>query len=76
VAREHKNARANDGADAQRGEVHRAQHPFQALIGLGLGLQGGGGFASEKIHAQRFARLERLIAVSAGTSQANAVFFP
>jgi hypothetical protein len=34
----------------KRGEVDGTERAFEALVGVRLGLQGGGGFAAENFH--------------------------
>jgi len=48
---EHKDAGADNGPDAQGGEIYRTQRPMEALVCQRLGLQGSDGFASKQIHA-------------------------
>src|ERR1019366_4835005 len=47
---EHKNARADNGADAQGGEVDGPQGSFEALVGQRFGLQGGNALAAKQVH--------------------------
>ena len=49
-SREHEDARADNGADAQGGEVHRAERPVEALVGQRFGLQVGNTLASKQVH--------------------------
>jgi hypothetical protein len=44
---EHKNTRADNGANAQGGEIHRAERPVEALVGERLSLQVGHTLAAE-----------------------------
>ena len=54
VAGEDENARADDGADAQRREVDGPERAFEALVLERLGLQIGDASAGEQIHAREF----------------------
>ena len=49
-SREHKDARADNGADAERGEVHGAERPVEALVGQRFGLQVGDTLSSKQVH--------------------------
>src|SRR5213079_3312422 len=48
---EHENPGADDRADAEHGQVERAEGPLQAVVREGLGLELGDALPAEKIHA-------------------------
>jgi hypothetical protein len=53
-AGEHKNARADDAANAQQNQIQRSQRPMEAVVGQRLRLQVGDTFSAKQIHGGNF----------------------